>query len=63
MSIMLTEKDLEIIEAMQKYGGSFVKALAECFWHADSFNFVKLKDAFPGYWAEYAEKADRIKKH
>ena len=49
----MTYEETKIIENMEKYGGSFVKALAECFWHADSINFKILKDAFPGYWEEY----------
>ncbi len=38
---------------MEKYGGNFVKALAECFRMADDNNFEKLQTAFPGYWEQY----------
>lgn len=47
------EKNLEVVERMASYGGSFVKALAECFSRADSFNFKRLKDTFFDYWEEY----------
>ena len=50
---METEKDYKIMEAMIKYGGSFVKALGEASAHADPINFEILKNAFPKYWKEY----------
>lgn len=49
-----------VVESMEKYGGSFVKALAECFWHADPINFAKLKDAFINYWIEYEKFNKRV---
>ena len=33
----------EMIEAMRKYGGSFVRALSDCFMKADHNNFDKLQ--------------------
>lgn len=48
-----------VIEAMERYGGSFVKSLANAFKHADGNNFTKLKAAFPEYWEEYTKMADR----
>lgn len=53
----MTEEDLKIIEAMQRYGGSFVSALGQAAMCADSVNLLKLKQAFPDYWREYAEIA------
>lgn len=50
---MQTELDYIIVEQMEKYGGSFVKALAECFHRADRNNFEKLKKTFAEYWEEY----------
>ena len=35
------------VEAMEKYGGSFVKALADAWNHADPINKKKLEDTFP----------------
>lgn len=52
------DKDLDIIEAMEKYGGSFVSHLAAAAKHADSKNLAKLKAAFPEYWKQYAEMVD-----
>jgi hypothetical protein len=42
-----------IVDNMRKYGGSFVKALAECIAHADSENMEKLKYTFANYFTEY----------
>lgn len=46
---------MNVVDAMAKYGGSFVKALAECFYRADRVNFTRLQEAFPNYWKEYEE--------
>ena len=43
---------------MEKYGGSFVKALAQCFFRADSNNLLKLKTAFSDYWNQYEKMKD-----
>ena len=45
--------DSMIADNMEKYGGSFVKALAECVRRADYVNLLKLKDAFPGEFQSY----------
>jgi pyruvate/2-oxoacid:ferredoxin oxidoreductase beta subunit len=58
----MSPKEIKVIEAMETYGGSFVKALAECFRRADRRNFVKLLIAFEGYWTEY-EIMSRGKTH
>lgn len=49
----MNDHEYKVVEAMEKYGGSFVKALAECFHHADRSNINKLKSAFPEYWGQY----------
>lgn len=49
----LNEQEFEVVERMSKYGGSFVKALADCFHHADRMNKRILKEAFAHYWKEY----------
>jgi hypothetical protein len=52
-------KDEDVLEkfkvyyAMIHYGGSFVKCLGNALAHADSFNAVRIKKAFPDYWQEY----------
>ncbi len=49
--------DFAIVEMMDKYGGSFARALAEAARRADTENLDRLKSAFPEMWAEYAELA------
>jgi tryptophan synthase beta subunit len=49
----MTSEELRIVENMEKYGGSFVESLAQCFYHADPINFQKLKHTFALYWEEY----------
>ena len=51
---------MDMLQAMEKHGGSFVKALAVCFRHADYRNEIKLLDAFPGYIKSYTEMAELI---
>ena len=53
----MNDTDLAVVEAMEKYGGSFVKALAACAHRADPKNLAKLKLAFADYWFEYDEMA------
>ncbi len=45
------------LEAMTKYGGSFVQALAVAYRAADPVNRAKLREAFGEYFAEYARLA------
>jgi hypothetical protein len=45
---------------MLKYGGSFVKALAQCVILADPENLERLKDAFPGYFVKYESLAAKM---
>ena len=49
------KQKLDTIDNMEKMGGSFVKALAECFRRADCNNFEILKEAFQKYWDEYSQ--------
>ena len=60
--------ELETIEAMRKYGGSFVKALAEAAIRADTENLEKIKLAFFETWSRYEQwgkndKAMRASEH
>lgn len=50
---MTTNEDYWTVEAMRKFGGSFVKILAELAAHADYVNIVKIKVTWPEYWEEY----------
>jgi len=56
----MNDEDRRIIEAMQTYGGSFVKVLAQAAQLADSENLDRIKCAFPDYWEKYMIMADRI---
>ena len=47
---------LDIAENMKTYGGSFVKALSECVYTADSDNLAILIEAFPNYFKQYQPK-------
>lgn len=49
----MNEEDYMIVDAMEKYGGSFVKALAEAARHADPTNLQKIKDTWSNYWEAY----------
>lgn len=42
------------IDMMAKLGGSFVQALADCYYRADGHNKARLVAAFPEYFARYA---------
>lgn len=53
----MTDQDYKVVEAMEKYGGSFVQALAVCFRRADANNLQKLKTTFAEYWQQYTEMA------
>ena len=52
----MNEEQIIIVDKMAKYGGSFAKTLAECFYRLDGNNFRKLRAVFPEYWKEYSEK-------
>ena len=49
----MQEEDYEVVKNMERFGGSFVKSLAQAFHHADPINCVRLKQAFPDYWVQY----------
>jgi hypothetical protein len=44
---------LDVIENMDRYGGSFVRSLAQCALRADPHNLTRLVSAFYDYFAEY----------
>ncbi len=54
--------DVDIVDAMMLYGGSFVARLGELFCVADAQNQKKLKAAFPEYWKEYTEIVEMRRK-
>jgi len=52
---MTQNEKIAMIEAMRRYGGSFVVALADCFIVADADNTARLIAAFPEIVARYKE--------
>jgi hypothetical protein len=55
MSADDTVTDYDITEAMIVFGGGFVSGLGRLWRVADTINRHALKDAFPAYWASYAD--------
>jgi hypothetical protein len=49
--------DVLVIDEMQRTGGGFVRALGFAASKADRTNLERIKEAFPGYWSEYRERA------
>lgn len=45
----MSDHDLDVIDAMEKYGGSFVAALAQAARRADADNLAKIKATFSEY--------------
>lgn len=59
---MKTDRDYYTIDAMLKYGGSFVKSLASLAQHADYDNFNKIKNTWPEYWDQYEKMGIELEK-
>lgn len=57
---MTYDEVFQMITRMEKYGGSFVKALANTFRVADPSNRQKLIDAFPNYVNEYGPNSNFV---
>lgn len=53
--------DRLVIRAMRLYGGSFVQALADAYLHADEDNARRIREAWPEYWAQYTDHAERLR--
>jgi hypothetical protein len=52
--------DDDVLAAMHRYGGSFVRGLAALYHLADDDNRRRLRLAFPETWASYIELAERV---
>lgn len=52
---MPTEYD-NALHLMEVQGGSFVKALVECYYRADPANKEKLRETFASYFDAYEER-------
>lgn len=57
----MNEQDYRVVENMEKYGGSFVKALAELARRADARNLALIKKTWTEYWDGYTDK--ELKSH
>lgn len=53
----MSEQDMKVIQAMIRFGGSFVSNLGKAALCADPNNLQRIKDAFPEYWEQYTEMA------
>lgn len=51
--------DMHVVKMMSRYGGSFVKALAEAYKCADPKNRAKIITMWPDYWKTYREMAEQ----
>lgn len=49
----MNERDSWTTDAMDKFGGSFVKALGELARRADPINLLKIKAIWNEYWEQY----------
>jgi hypothetical protein len=58
----MKERTYETLEAMDTYGGGFVRSLAECYRRADLFNKSRLEVAFKEYFDRYEKMAENIKR-
>ena len=57
----MSDDDLKVIQSMKRWGGGFVKALAEAALVADSDNLLKIKATWTGYWDKYRRLAELMK--
>jgi hypothetical protein len=53
-------KDIDVINTMIEYGGSFVRKLGAAAIVADSENLAKIKQTWPDYWAQYSRMAKQL---
>lgn len=53
--------DWDVVRTMERFGGGFVRALADACHRADPENLAKIKATWPELWAEYAEMAETVR--
>jgi hypothetical protein len=58
---MFASTDEQILQAMERYGGSFIQALVVLYRKADPTNQRKLTVAFHDYFVEYDDLAKLTK--
>lgn len=56
----MNERDYWTLMAMDKFGGSFVIALANLARRADSTNLALIKSTWSEYWLDYEETGRRL---
>jgi hypothetical protein len=56
----MNEEDHRTVEAMERYGGSFVQHLATLARCADPINFALIKKTWPAYWRQYKKLGNKI---
>lgn len=61
MSAEEYDRDWWTAEAMQRYGGDFVKLLGRAARHADADNHAKIKATWPEYWAKYEQMGQALR--
>jgi len=54
------DKKLKLVENMETYGGSFVKALSVCILRADKNNLYKIISTWRDYINEYASDPRKL---
>lgn len=61
--LLIANQDLKltIADNMKSFGGSFVKALAECVYRADNNNLAALVEGFLNYFIAYQPKEWKVK--
>jgi hypothetical protein len=58
----MIDSDRDVVEAMIRSGGSFVRALGLAAQLADDENLARIKGAFPHYWKTYSETAELLRR-
>jgi hypothetical protein len=62
MEMVTMENDIfEVLAAMEKFGGSFVRTLASLYRLADGQNQARLRHAFDEYFTKYDAMSTAIK--
>lgn len=51
------------LHMMESIGGSFVRALADCYYAADTTNKVKLRETFAEYFDRYERQFKESRAH
>ena len=58
----MSDEKIVVAEAMEKFGGGFVKALGTALFRADANNTQRIKDAFPFYWDKYKTMGEQVQR-